>query len=188
MDTPRFSRRSAIILALLGLVIIGLGYRGQELPRYVQVTTQLSLDRNENEAGYATIRSVLVNQTASISTPYDNVSLTYSYGNGSIPSQAYWRIVILLNQSQSGSISPIIHNILPKGPNISGQYGGFVSIRFAASGKFTLWVIVYGVYKNSTEYLRAFSETVQVFQGSLSFMLFSEPTTWVNCLRRPSLW
>jgi len=60
-------------------------------------------------ADYADIWSVLVNQTSSISAPYDDVSITSSYSNGSEPSEAFWRLVILLNQSQSGSFPPISH-------------------------------------------------------------------------------
>jgi len=140
------------------------------IPRYITVTLTLSLDRYGNEARWADFRAVSVNLTSSISKPYDNVSLVEAYGNGSITTSAHWRIVIALNQSESAPISPIEHNILPKA-NVSGQYRGVVSLGFAAKGKFTLWVIVYGVHNDSMNYLQSFSETIQTYQGPLALTL-----------------
>jgi hypothetical protein len=143
---------------------------------------QLTLDRNGNATNYAEFRTVSVARTIAISTPFNNVSLLWPYNSG--PSEAFWRVVIVLNQSESSLIQPTPYNILPKGQNVSGQYTGVVSIAFVASGKFTLWIIVYGVYKSSMEYLRSFSEIAQIYEGPLAPILFSVSATLVSLMRR----
>jgi hypothetical protein len=161
---------SVLILVIIGLTMIGLYYRESQIPRYLAVTLRLSLDRYLNEARWADFEAVSVNLTASIRSVYDNVSLAQAYGNGSIPSHAYWRITIVLNQSESAPFR-VTHDIFPR-ENVSGRYGGVVSFRFAATGEYTLWVIAYGVYKDSTNYLQSFFETTQINQGPLS-LIFS---------------
>jgi hypothetical protein len=168
----------ALILVVIGLVISGLCYRQSQIPHYLAVTSELSLNRYGNQARWADFRAVSVNLTASLSQPYDNVSLVQAYGNGSIATHAFWRIVIVLNQSESAPIR-IEHDILPKA-NVSGHYGGVVSLRFAARGKFSLWVIAYGVHNDSMNFLQSFSENIETYQSLLTFTFSIAPVTCAN--------
>ena len=168
MKLSRSIRVSIIILAIIGLTL-GLYHRESQIPTYVVVTFTIFTDRDGNATYFGYLRAISVNPTSSISSPFDNVSLTEPYGNGSGRSQAYWRVVIVLNQSTSPPFK-MQHDIVPQGKNVSGLYSGVVSLRFAANGNFTLWIIAYGVYKNSMTFLQSFSEIIQIHQSPLAII------------------
>lgn len=132
----------------------------QQLPSLLTIFVTFNYLSRERDQSYAGQTLVSMDLTA-VNDTSDNVTLTSRVGYGNLTSEAYWKLQIVLNESTT-TVAPWEHDI-GLGNDTAGQYGGTVSKSLPLKGAFTVWIVLWSVYKSSTKMLWWTSENIIVY-------------------------
>jgi len=151
------SRLVLAVLAIALVVSVSMMHRHQQIPQLVEISTKLRLWRG---VGYSSgsFKDVTFTLVRVAGSGVDNVSLSQE---SDLASTAYWRLLIVANESTSATVK-WEHEILP-GPGKAGIYEGVVSTSMYLKGTFTVWVLLLSIRNNTTVFISSFSQRIRTY-------------------------
>jgi hypothetical protein len=155
----RISRAVLAVLAIMLVLATSITYRHEQIPASVEVAAKLRLWRGPSY-GSGSLTDVILTPARDGKAPFDNVTLS-SAENSNLTSTIHWRLLVVANESASGSFR-WEHDVL-MGSGKVGIYEGVVSTSLDLKGTFTLWVVLYSIRDNSILNLSSFSERIQTY-------------------------
>ena len=144
--------RAILAVVFLSVTIVSLvvvvSYRVQQLPSLLTISVTFGYLTRNRDYSYASGRISISMQLTTTNETADNVTLVPPpYSNQT--TNAYWRMQIVLNESTT-PVAPWLHDI-ESSNHTAGDFAGTVSKSFLGlNGNFTVWIIVWAVYQDST--------------------------------------